>query len=222
MKTTTLAAMTTILGACAMSASAGNFTAASLNAGSSSAQLDLGDVIVDIQANSGSFRSKTIAGYHMMGIRGGHVNGEIDATESMDFIFDRAVRVTSLELGALFVNGQHGDQVNERAFVTINDEHTFELALTSPTTASWDGLGVVTALSQGLEGDAGYFRIAGEDIFGMDVLQMTLWAPQEDARGSRGSDYGFGALTTTASVPAPGAFALLGLGGVLCSRRNRA
>ena len=221
MKTTPIAAMTTVFAAFAMSASAGNITSSALTAGDTSAQLDLGDVILDIQANSGSFKSKTIAGYHMMGIRGGHVSGEIDATESMDFIFSTGVRVTSLELGALFVNGQHGDRVDERAFVTINNEHNFELALTAPTAASWNGFGDVFALSQGLEGSAGYFRIAGDDIFGMEVNQMTLWAPQEDARGGRGSDYSFGGLTT-ATIPAPGAFALLGLGGALCSRRNRA
>lgn len=212
--------MTTVIAALTVSASAGNITASALNAGDSFAQLNLGDAMLDIQANSGSFASKTIAGYHMMGIQGGHVNGEIDATESMDFYFDTAVRVTSLELGALFVNGQHGDQVNERAFVTINSEHDFELALTAPTAASWNGLGTVTALSQGLQGDAGYFRIAGDDIFGMEVHTMTLWAPQEEVNGSRGSDYGFGGLTT-ATIPAPGAFALLGLGGMLCSRRKR-
>jgi len=220
MKTTTIAAMTTVFTAFAMTASAGNVTASALNEGDSSAQLDLGDVIVDIQANSGSFRGKTVAGYHMMGISGGHVPREIDATESMDFIFNSAVRVTSLELGALYINGQFSDRVNERAFVTINDEQTFELALTSSTTASWDGFGDVTALSPGLAGRAGYFRIAGDDIFGMDVHQMTLWAPQEDVPGSRGSDYRFGALTTR-TVPAPGAFALIGLGGALCTRRNR-
>lgn len=221
MKTTTTAILTTVFAALTMSASAGNVTASALNAGDSLAQLNLGDVTLDIQANSGTFRSKTIAGYHMMGIQGGHVSGEIDATESMDFFFDQAVRVTSLELGALFVNGQHGDQVNERAFITINDEYNFELALTAPTAASWNGLGNVIALSQGLQGDAGYFRIAGDDIFGMDVNKMTLWAPQEEVSGGRGSDYGFGGLTT-ATIPAPGAFALLGLGGILCSRRNRA
>lgn len=213
--------MTTVLAAISMNASAGNITASALNAGDSLAQLNLGDVMLDIQANSGSFASKTLAGYHMMGIQGGHVSGEIDATESMDFFFDQAVRVTSLDLGALFVDGQHGDQVNERAFITINDQHNFELALTAPTAASWNGLGTVTALSQGLQGDAGYFRIEGENIFGMEVLKMTLWAPQEEVSGSRGSDYGFGGLTT-ATIPAPGAFALVGLGGALCSRRNRA
>ncbi len=213
--------MTTVLAAISMNASAGNITASALNAGDSLAQLNLGDVMLDIQANSGSFASKTLAGYHMIGIQGGHVSGEIDATESMDFFFDQAVRVTSLDLGALFVDGQHGDQVNERAFITINDQHNFELALTAPTAASWDGLGTVTALSQGLQGDAGYFRIEGENIFGMEVLKMTLWAPQEEVSGSRGSDYGFGGLTT-ATIPAPGAIALVGLGGILCSRRNRA
>ncbi|MGJ8635251.1 MAG: hypothetical protein ACSHX5_00195 [Phycisphaerales bacterium] len=221
MKTTPIAVMTTVLAAISMNASAGNITASALNAGDSLAQLNLGDVMLDIQANSGSFASKTLAGYHMMGIQGGHVSGEIDATESMDFFFDQAVRVTSLDLGALFVDGQHGDQVNERAFITINDQHNFELALTAPTAASWNGLGTVTALSQGLQGDAGYFRIEGENIFGMEVLKMTLWAPQEEVSGSRGSDYGFGGLTT-ATIPAPGAFALVGLGGALCSRRNRA
>ncbi len=213
--------MTTVLAAISMNASAGNITASALNAGDSLAQLNLGDVMLDIQANSGSFASKTLAGYHMIGIQGGHVSGEIDATESMDFFFDQAVRVTSLDLGALFVDGQHGDQVNERAFITINDQHNFELALTAPTAASWNGLGTVTALSQGLQGDAGYFRIEGENIFGMEVLKMTLWAPQEEVSGSRGSDYGFGGLTT-ATIPAPGAIALVGLGGILCSRRNRA
>lgn len=221
MKTTSITVMTTVFAAFTMIASAGNVTASALNAGDSLAQLNLGDVVLDIQANSGSFASKTIAGYHMMGIQGGHVSGEIDATESMDFFFNEGIRVTSLELGALFVNGQHGDQVNERAFITINDEHNFELALTAPTAASWNGLGNVIALSQGLQGDAGYFRIAGDDIFGMDVNKMTLWAPQEEVSGGRGSDYGFGGLTT-ATIPAPGAFALLGLGGILCSRRNRA
>ncbi|GEM_PF-6402507 len=220
MKTTTLT-VSAMFGLCAMGASAGHFNAASLTNGASSAHLDLGDAILDIQTVSGNFKSKTIAGYTMMGISGGHVSGEIDATESMHFTFDRAVRITSLELGALFINGQHGDQVNERAFVTINDSQTFELALTSATSASWDGLGNVTALSQGLQGDAGYFQIAGEDIFGTDVYSMTLWAPQENVSGSRGSDYGFGALTTAPAVPAPGAFALMGLGGLLSARRLR-
>lgn len=221
MNKTPITVATTVFAALAMSANADHVAASALSAGASSAQLDLGDVTLDIQANNGAFRSKTIAGYHMMGIKGGHVSGEIDATESMDFFFSNAVRVTSLELGALFVNGQHGDRVDERAFVTINDQHHFELALTSPTSASWNGLGNVVALSQGLERSAGYFRIAGDDIFGMDVNQMTLWAPQEEARGGRGSDYAFGGMTT-ASIPAPGAFALVGLGGAVCTRRKRA
>ncbi len=220
MKTTTFAIMIAA-GTCAMSASAGHFTAAALTTGQSAAQLDLGDAILDVQTVSGNFASKTLAGYTVMGISGGHVSGEIDATESMIFTFDRPVRVTSIELGALFIDGQHGDQVNERAFVSINDGPTFELALTSATTADWSGLGTVTALSQGLQGDAGYFQIAGADIFGTDVLSMTLWAPQENVPGSKGSDYGFGALTTTPAVPAPGAFALMGLGGLLTARRLR-
>jgi len=218
MKTTTVTVLTAA--ACVSGAGADIFQTSMIDHGLTTGQHNIGGVTLDIESLGGQFVSKTVGGAAMTGISGGHVSGEIDATESMRFVFGDAMRVSSLELGALFVDGQHGDRVNERAFVTVNDAMTFELALTSEKTASWDGLGSVVNLSHGVEGHAGIFAVKGDDIFGVGVTSMELWAPQEDAPGSRGSDYGFVSMTT-APVPTPGAVALMGLGGLLVVKRRR-
>ncbi len=208
--------------ALSMSAAAGTFTATSINTGVTNQLLDLGDVAVDVTSTGGNFDTKTMAGYQMLGVSGGLVAREIDSTESIRFEFDTAVTVSVLELGALFASGQHGDLVNERARITVNDAFVFELALTGATTANWDGFGTVTNLSAGLEGSAGYFRIAGTDIFDMAVTSITLSAPEEfELATASASDFGFGSIAVTPAVPAPGVLAIAGLGGLMCSRRRR-
>jgi len=209
-----------IAAACASGAGAGVFQSSMIGEGLTLERHDLGDMILDAQSIGGEFANKTVGGILMTGVSGGHVHGEIDATESMRLDFSHEMIVSSIELGALFIDGQHGDRVNERAFITVNDELTFELALTGATAASWTGLGSVQVGSPGLEGSGGVFAVKGDDIFGVGVKSLELWAPQEDVPGGSGSDFGFVSMTTTA-VPAPGAVALIGLGGVLASTRRR-
>lgn len=200
----------------------GILTSNDLQSGQTTQRLAYEHMNLDVAVTGGHLSMKSKAGYDIMGISGGAVHGEIDHSEMMGFTFDKGVSITSLELGLLFIEGQHSDRVNEGATIVVNGTHTFELRLETATKASWYGNGTVTNHSAGLEGSAGIFEISDdENIFGMLVTSLELRAPDDGFGGSVGSDYGFTSMGWASPVPTPGAASLLGLGGLLAVRRRR-
>lgn len=216
--------MRTLASGIAVALSVASFAQASaishvaLTEGASAANFAVDGIDVAASTDVRNFKWKQVAGFWGAGVEGGAVNGEIDGSESILFEFDAPVLVTSLSLGALYTAGNYGDIVNEGARIETN-LGVFELYATGATTASWNGLGVVGNDSPGVQDSGGAWTIAGDDLFGGAVTWLRLSSANPGAACM--GDFTFRGLSV-ATVPAPGAFAMLVGAGLVGHRRRRA
>jgi len=174
---------------------------------------------VTVTSTSRTFQAKTTSGFTAVGVKGGAVSGEIDGSESILFSFDGPVVVNAIEVGYLYTAGNYGDTWDESARFVVNDEFVFDLTATGATSATWTGAGTVENLSEGVQGQRGHWRVWGDDLFGA-VTSLEMMGGNIGDRGAY-SDFSFVSMST-ATVPAPGAIAMLGLGGAIAGRRRRA
>lgn len=225
---TRLALSSVLLVSIAGAASAGTISHADLPNGTASQDFTLDGVNVTVSASVRSFKSKTVNGRSGVGIAGGAVDGEIDgATEAIEFAFSEPVTIDALCVSFLYTDGNFGDVGDEVArFVT--DLGDFTLIATTASSATWTSpSGAVSNISLGNNSGGGEwllattFRDAG-GIFGGPITSLELRSGVPGAQG-KFSDFAFVTTTFSASLPTPGAGALLGAAGlVAASRRRRA
>lgn len=216
MKTRTLCGAVVALAGLAPFASAGILNQSDLLQGLSSQAVSTGDSIVTVTTTNGVTKRKTVNGVTGMGISGGSVDGEIDGCESMTFAFDAPTTVDELTISFLYNDHEFGDHPAEVAKIIAGD-FVGTLTVTSATTAVWTGGGSVTNLSIATEQGGGEWQLTG-DLFGGEISSFTLLSGNKGSQ-AKYADFSFVSLHT---VPTPGAAALLGLGGVLVTRRRRA
>jgi len=184
----------------------------------SSASLELGDLNVSVQSVGGDFLQKTVAGYAATGISGGSVNGEIDGSQAISFAFDRPTMITSLTVAFLYTAGNHGDLWNEVALFTT-DLGSFTLEAAGATNANWNGFGLASNDSPGVEGGGGMWTISGSDIFGGPITSLMLSSGNPGSHAKYG-DFSFRSMSY-AVIPAPGMAGLLIAGLVFGTSRRR-
>lgn len=174
----------------------------------------------------GAFQTKDAHGVSGLGIQG-TVDGEISRNQSITFQFDTPQIVNTLELVHLYTNGNYGDQGDEVAklvaYVGGSVAFTYTLTATTGTVGTLTGPGSVTNLAPAVEGTGGHWLI--ENPFASSFIDALMLTPSSNGStnlGSPNSDFGFHAMTTTAT-PIPGAIWLLGSGlaGLIGLRRNR-
>jgi hypothetical protein len=178
----------------------------------------VGNVEVCIQAAPRVTKRKTTNGTTGIGIKNGSVNGEIDGSEFLEFKFSEDLIITRLEIGLLYDNGQFGDHPAEAALV-LSDRGSNILQVTGHTTATWTGSGSVSNASIATERGGGRWVIEGDDILGGATSFLRLQSGNPGVGGFNG-DFVFVSMCTR-PIPAPGAMALLGLGGALVAKRRR-
>jgi len=140
---------------------------------------------------------------------------EIDINNFLLITFDQPQLVTQLSLGALYMEGPYSDP-NEMARITFNGSTTYRLQAVGETSASWDGQGTVSNLSEaGYEStDGGAWSIVNP--FGsVPVTSILLEAEHVDTRLGGDSDYGLNGFRTSAVPDGGSALSLLGV--ALCS-----
>lgn len=211
-------------------AGAFSVSASDVPAGVSSALV--GDIL--FESSPRVFAHKSNLGFTGLGVKNGHVNGEIDGKgESITVTFAAPVILSEIVLGHLFAVGNYGDQVSEVARIEVlGAADTFvagDLGVVTATTATWSGSdGAVTNLSPGLQGSGGLWAIA--DPFGTLAVEAIRFYPITvgSAKKAHNSDFSFvslsGAAAPGTAVPEPGTAALLGLGlgGLAVAGRRRA
>jgi hypothetical protein len=222
---TLLLSLSTVLGLGLAPMSAGAFTINASDLTGNQSSVDLG--FATVSAAPGVFAHKSSSGYDVVGVGGGLEGGEIDlASEAIEFSFSEAQIMTELNLGLLFVAGEHDDAYDEQALVRVSfadgSSADYVLAVIDATTASWTGGGVVTNLSPATFGDAGVFSISNP--FGTAAVSAITLLPTGPAlpEDMRNNDYGFVSLSTR-PVPEPGTLVLMsaGLAGLAMSGRKR-
>ncbi len=208
---------------------------------------------------TGLLGTKTAAGITGIGVKGPSgnqpqdglkPNNEIDVyhggMESLLITWASPSLVTELQLSFLFPQGEHDDLLyNEKALIRFGNTYTnayaeFTLEATSHTTAVYSGSGAVNNLSPARDGNndggllkgAALWQILGDDIAGISVNQIKLYAPVISASldnwNSYLSDFSFTKLVIDCPVPPqeipePGTWLTLGAGliGLGVWRRKR-
>ncbi len=142
-----------------------------------------------------------------LGVNGGSQDDEVDNTESLTVAFSAPVTISTIWLDDFWVSTSNGDP--EEAFVTFNGTSSFSLFANKPIT------GVPNPTS---------FDIPG--LFGFtDPVTSILFQAVDPANNSNdGDDYALARIdytATTAPVPVPAAFWLLGSAMVFLFRKRQ-
>lgn len=160
---------------------------------------------------------KNVDGYDSLGVSGG-VSGEISIGQSITMNFDQAQFVNTIDLVALFTDGNYNDVGDEVAQVTGvygSDSWTYTLTADTASSAAWTGLGTVSSVESepGRQGNGGVWTLT--DPFGGQAVDSIIFAALDNTQapnlGGSNSDYGIGSVTTSAT-PVPGSVWLLGSG----------
>lgn len=196
----------------------------------------------------GLLGTKTTAGHTGIGVQGPagsqplgglQPNNEIDVyrggNESLLIGWASPATVTELQLSFLFPMGEHDDLLyNEKAVIRFLNTYTtdsveFTLEATGQTTALYSGTGTVNNLSPARDGNndgglpkgAALWQILGDDIAGISVNQIKLFAPkiysESDGWNKYLSDFSFTKLAIDCAeppqeIPEPGTWFTLGAG----------
>jgi hypothetical protein len=185
---------------------------------------------------SGSLGTKTVAGWTILGVRGGNAGNEIDIGQFLQVNFAQPVHIDHLTLGLLF-DGPEFDDANETAVVLVDGVTTYTLRATGRTTALWTGSGTVLNLSPADSANAAVWQIANP--FGVSLVNTIRFFPvnppssgslsESSARTRSDADFGLQGLSASAgatSVPDVGAtlgLLSIALGGLaVFARRFRA
>jgi hypothetical protein len=204
--------------AAANTASAAIIHHSELPNGVASVNMSKDSMAIGVSTNLRTFQSKTTNGTTGTGVKGGNVNGEIDSSETITFIFAQPVFITGLQIGQLYTDGNFGD-INDEAAQFDTDAGSFTIVADTATSATWNGFGNATNISPGHQQGGGEWRIQGANIFGAPITELTLRSGTPGGNATFG-DYTFVELSYTA-VPTPGTIALASLGGLMMLRRRR-
>lgn len=177
----------------------------------------------------GSASIKTVDGsYLSLGVSGG-VGGEVSIGQSITLSFDNTQIIQSLDLVALFADGNHGDVGDEVASITaLSGGQATTYTLTSGiNSAVWTGLGTASGLNPnaGVQGNGGVWQVVNPfgDLAVDSIVFTALDNGMASGVGGKNSDFGIGGMTTTAATPIPAAAWLLGSGlvGLIGLRRKQ-
>lgn len=186
--------------------------------GQASVNMSKDSLGIAVSTSVRTFKSKTTNGTTGTGVKGGNVNGEIDSSESITFLFAMPVFITGLQIGQLYTDGNFGD-INDEAAQFDTDAGSFTIVADTATSAFWDGFGNAVNISPGHQQAGGEWRIEGANIFGSPITELTLRSGSPGGNATFG-DFTFVELSYTA-IPTPGTIALASLGGLMMIRRRR-
>jgi hypothetical protein len=172
---------------------------------------------VEVLFGGGGAAIKTVDGYTSLGVSGGEY-GEISIGQSITLNFSSSQIVNSIDLVALFTNGNYNDKGDEVAQITAwsgSTSWTYTLTADTATSAVWTGQGTVSSVeaTPGLQGSGGVWTITNP--FGNAAIDSLVFTSLDNGVAhdlySRNTDYGIGAVTTS-PTPIPAAAWLLGSG----------
>lgn len=201
------------------SALAGNVHHSQLTIGQFASNISSGGVSITADAAPRAFKAKTVNSVTGVGISGGAVDGEIDGDESISFSFSKPVRITSFSVAHLYAKPHFGDNPDEVATVDVGFA-SYDLAVTSTTTALWGGFGSVLNDSVASEAGGGAWTVFGSDLFGGLVTDITFRSGNPGSQGKY-SDFTFVQLGfEVIPLPSAAGLALVGLGAAASLRRR--
>ena len=203
---------------CAYAAQAGSIEYSDIPQNTNHADLLLDGIDIDVDSSPRDFIYKTTNGTTGVGVKHGSVNGEIDNDEYIEFTFETPVYVTSFSVGQLYASGNFGDNPDEVAMLLTSDAGSFELTVTSETTATWSGAGLASNVSIANNSGGGEWLVSGGSLFGAPVTSVKF--ASGNPGGGQLSDYTFVSMGFR-KVPAPGTLAISGIAGCAFARRRR-
>jgi len=163
--------------------------------------------------NPASLATKSQGGWTILGVAGGTSGTEIGPKESLHVEFNKALKLTDLQLGLLFNGDEYNDHFEIAVVQADGDLATYKLTAIGDDVATWTGAGSVSNLSKAIKGKGAVWEITNP--FGSELITgFWLFPDQANVRkGDNAADFGLTAFKApdAASTIAVFGFALLGL-----------